>query len=264
MENGEIPRDRKAFEIGRVITDTFALMGNQAFIVFTVAAIVILPSRMFLISIPYLVTELKVTSMPSAVSISAIPAALIVIIMAIFGQGALIGAVLTHRRGGKPKLRETLFPALKRFPAIAAVAMLACLGECVGLLFLIVPGVIATLIWLVAGPTLIAERTSVVGAFRRSETLTDDLLGRIFLLLLVAGLGLVAYWFIAQFLGRLAFDTGSDALDYPFTPGPFLFSTLTKLLSTAFGLSLNCTLYAVLVEARGDGPMREHLTHIFE
>lgn len=258
------PQDRDTIRIGQILGDTFALMRDRPLVIFAVAAVTILPIRLLMIGIPILIRNMGITSANTAFWIGAIPGGIVGGVMIVFGHGAIVGAVLAHRRGDQPSLLATLVPALKRLPAIAALALLVFLGEIVGLVLLLVPGIMAMLVWSVVGPALIAERTSIFDAFRRSQALTENVLGRILLLLLVSALGIGLFTFAARLLSRLIFGTAWDNIDYPFVPAQFLYATVSKLLTTAFSLCLNGTLYAVLVEARGDGPMRDHLTAVFE
>ena len=117
--------------------------------------------------------------------------------------------------------------------------------------------------WAVLGPVLVAERTGIIATFRRSQELTRHTRWRIFLLMLVAGIGTNLFHWLLGRLGLFLFDSGSLELAYAMEPAPFLFETLILMLTHAFGLAMTCTLYIALIERHGDGAMAARLAEVF-
>ncbi|MBW8742982.1 MAG: hypothetical protein JF628_01295 [Sphingomonas sp.] len=253
--------DEKPFEIGRVLADTFALIGERSLTVLGIALIVTVPSQLLKAAMPLVVATWHITSDRTGFFTGAILVGIVAGLMSVFGQAALVRAALAQREGIRLGFLETLSPALARLPAILAVALLGMLATVIGLLFVVVPGVLVSMMLYVSGPVLIAEDTGVINALRRSRALTRNLLGSIFLLMLAAGLGNGAVALLGGWLGEIFFQT--DDLDYPFSVGPFLYSSLLDLLIAAFSTTLVCTLYAVLLERQG-GARQDHLHRIFE
>jgi hypothetical protein len=66
-----------------------------------------------------------------------------------------------------------------RWPQLLAVAAIVGAAVCFGLMLLVVPGVIAYLIWVFAAPAVVMERASASPALRRSVLLTRGHRGRI-------------------------------------------------------------------------------------
>jgi len=261
IDASDTAADEKPFEIGRVLADTFALIGERSLTVFGIALIVTVPSQLLKAAMPLVVATWHITDYRMGFFTGAILGGLVAGIMNVFGQGALVRAALAQREGTRLGFLETLSPALARLPALLAVALLSMLATMVGFLLLVVPGVLVTMMLYASGPVLIAEDTGVINALRRSRALTRNLLGSIFLLMLAAGLGNGAVALLGGWLGKIFFQTGD--LDYPFSLGPFLYSSLLDLLIAAFSTALVCTLYAVLLE-RQSGTRQDHLHRIFE
>jgi hypothetical protein len=242
-------------EIGRVFGDTFALIRRRPLTVFGIALIVIVPLRLLLFALPYATVDLQITYSLAYVWALGSAGLLLASMLAAFGQGALAGAAVGERGGTRIGFFASLRPALSRLPAILILALLQGLGIGAGLVLLLVPGIILATIWSVAVPAMVAEQTSIMRAFRRSQELTENLLGQIFLLFLAANVGTAAFVWAVNSLGRIVIQSES---------GNLLFSSLVELVRSAFNISLACCLYAKLVERRGDGPMREQLSRIFE
>jgi hypothetical protein len=111
---------------------------------------------------------------------------------------------------------------------LLGVSLLVALGEVVGLVLCIIPGVFLWGAWALAVPALVLERTTVSGAMRRSWRLATSSWWRVF------GIRLLA-WFVATVLtGLLTSVAGASSLRDAFntsgTTTPHL-STITIVLT---------------------------------
>ena len=257
MEHGSL-------EIGPVLGATFALMHDRAGMVFGIALLVTIPIRLWAWAAPIFAVWLHLTTYAPSFVFGAVPAALVSAVGYIFGEAALAVAALARSEGGRPGFLRTLAPAARQLPRIVALALLSLLGIAAGMVLLIIPGVILSTMWSLLGPVAGAEQTGIMDSFRRSRALTDNLLWQIFLLFLVTGLGTAGFSWATERIGQAILGVGKFGLDYPFAPGAFLFDSGIEWIRTAFNLALPCMLYVILVERRGEGPMRRRLSEIFE
>lgn len=178
-------------------------------------------------------------------------------------QGALIFATVQDMNGGRPRIGDCLATGLRSFLPLIGVSILFSLAVVLGFIFLVVPGLMILCAWCVAIPALVADRTSVTGAFGRSAELTRGNRWRIFGLLVVV-------WIIAVIIGAVvgavtggaSFGSGADAAAVLRSPvqigGNLVINTLTSAISST-GVAV---LYVELRRAReGLGP--QLLSEIF-
>ena len=259
---------RPPIEIGRVLGETFGLMRERAVAVFGLAFLVTIPPRLLLF---YLGTKGLLPSRSGFDASASANLGLVLIalscvdaIMAVLGQGALAGIALQRRDGAPSNLSAALVPAIRRLPLMIVVSLLYIVGFMLGFVLLIVPGLMLLTMWAVIGPVLVAERTGVFETFGRSQDLTRHTRRRIFLLLVVAGIGSGGFTWLVQKIGNLFLTHDAIAMAYATEPAPFLFVTLLSTLVHAFNLAMACALYIVLIDRHGDGPVTERLNRIFE
>lgn len=103
-------------------------------------------------------------------------------------QAAIIRSAIRDLRGEPAEIGSSLAEALKLLLRIMGIMILSAIVSLVGLLFLIVPGVIAYIVLLLSIPVLVEERRGVFGSMRRSAELAYGSWLRIFALLLLFGL----------------------------------------------------------------------------
>lgn len=183
--------------------------------------------------------------------------------MGVFGGGALTMAALGRREGRPSDLVGTLVPAIFRLSIIAPVGLIYTMGFLGGMALLLVPGLIVAATWPVLGPVIVAERTGIIATFRRSQELTRNTRWRIFLLMMIVGIGVSLFHWLLGRVGLFLFDSASPDPAYAVEPSAFLFETLILMLTNGFSLAKGCTLYIALIERHGDGPIIDRLAHIF-
>jgi uncharacterized membrane protein len=118
-------------------------------------------------------------------------------------QGSLVRATLAYARGERATFAECVGAALAVVLPLLGLVVLMVIGIWIGMIFLFVPGVMLFVMWSVASPALVAERTGVFEALGRSRELTRGARWKVFgieailvvgyyIFILVLGAGLIA------------------------------------------------------------------------
>jgi hypothetical protein len=256
-------------EIGRVISQTFGVIGRN-FVVFFVLSLVLsgIPTAIIGYVQAGMMGDAATTgTLSPGLIYSSIVGGLAAIITASILQGALVYGTVQDLNGARPNVGECLTTGLRAFLPLFVVSLLFGLAIGFGMILLIVPGIMIACAWCVAVPALVADRTTIGGAFRRAAELTRGNRWRIFGLflailgiLLVLGLvvGLVSAAVIVPFV--LA---GAAPETLAAHPAMILVNAVSTALSSLLGSAGIAVLYVELRKAReGVGP--EWLSRIFE
>ena len=123
--------------------------------------------------------------------------AVFAMVIAALVQGALTRAVVSANEGRRASFGECLATGLHVFLPLIGLSILFSIGVGIGFVLLFVPGIILLLMWAVAVPALVVERTGVFGAFGRSAELTKGSRWKILGLFLVL---LGGYWLLSILL----------------------------------------------------------------
>ena len=108
----------------------------------------------------------------------------VALLCGIWLQAGLAFGVVRHLRGGNPGHLETFAKSLRMLFSAVLVAAVVAIATGIGLLLLVVPGVIVALVWWVALPAAVVERSGF-RALGRSSQLTDGFKAQIFGLALI-------------------------------------------------------------------------------
>ncbi len=246
-------------DIGRVIGGTFGVIGRH-FPTYAVLSLILAGGPLLLISLiqgqavhgDVLDREIFFDLDPLQAFWAAFGGLAAIVFGAIL-QGALIYATVQDMNGQRPSVHESLATGLREFMPLIGVSILLGIAIVVGMCFLIVPGVILGLMWCVAVPCLIAENTSVTGAFDRSADLTRGNRWRIFGLVVITWL---AFTVVGSIFGAMNFAPRPfhrdpfdylDLLDSPvFIIGNLILKTATAMVAST-GIAV---LYVELRKAR--------------
>ena len=187
------------FEIGRVFSNTFEVIGRNIGLCVGLAALFAgLPSLIIrLLTQPQIDTMLHqdpaTVADPSAMfrnSYITIIAGLISFVCALLLQSALVRATIEDLNGKRPSFGDCIQIALRFLLPTLAVGLLVGIGAGLAAIALIVPGVILWLGWSMAVPVLIQERQGVFGSMSRSRVLTKgsrwSLFGLFLILIIIA------------------------------------------------------------------------------
>lgn len=252
-------------EIGRVISQTFGVIGRN-FVTFFLVAFVLsgLPTAIIgLVQASIIEDTATAGGFNSATVFYSVIGGLGAVITASILQGALVFGTVQDLNGMRPRIGECLATGLRAFLPLLAVSILFTLAVAGGSLLLIVPGIMIACAWCVVVPALVADRTTIGGAFGRSAELTRGNRWRIFgLFLLIMLIFMILAMIVGVFamIPMMADSVDPDALLT--SPAMIVINTVSNTLSSMLGSAGAAVLYVELRRAReGAGP--QWLSEIF-
>jgi len=235
-------------EIGRVIRQTFGVLGRNFGPLFLMA--------LLLVGVPALIQNLGNPGVLGPILPKGVPLLILVgLLLFLAGYyvlvGALTSATVADLNGRKLDLGECLRVGVRRFWPLLGLTIVTGLAVAVGLFLLIVPGLWLMTVWAVVGPVKVVEDVPFGQTFGRSLALTEGNRGRVTGLLLLYGVFLVL-------LSAL-----STALDIAGGVFAAVVTALVQTLNALVAASLTAVLYFELRRVReGVGP--ESLASVFD
>jgi hypothetical protein len=179
-------------------------------------------------------------------------------------QGALIYATVQDLNGAKPSVSESLATGLRNFLPLIAVTFLFVLAFAFSLILLIVPAIMLACAWCVAAPSVVADRTGILGAFGRSAELTRGhrwsifgLFVLLFVILLVLGTVFNALTGVSGF----ARDPAA-IVDKMSSPLFVILAVVRQTISAVVGSTVVAVLYVELRRVR-EGASPQWLAEVF-
>jgi hypothetical protein len=151
-------------------------------------------------------------------------------------------AVVMIGNSQEPNLSDVIGRSLRVLPTVAAAEIIAAIGEAVGYVLFIIPGVILTLRWAVVAQVAAIEETDWPTALRRSGQLARRNYLRILGLIIVVGLVDAALTGI----GATIAGTGHSAV-------PVIVGIVIVVLTRTFGALVTAMLYFDLRAREGAG-----------
>lgn len=259
IASGIEPGSNSGFMIGDVLGRTFSILGRN-FVPFTVlSAIATLPQLLFLLSAPAGGAYFTRTGNGAMVGTTLLPLA-VGFVLRLLTQAIIVHAAFQDMRGRPVSVGESLRVAFSRLLPILGVIIVVGLGVFAASIALIVPGIILALMWYLALPACVVERTGVADSLSRSAALTKGhrwkLLG-LLLLVLIGGIivGGVIGGVIGGILGATGAGVGHVALS--------LIQYVTQALIAVFNAILVIVLYRDLRVAK-EGIGTEQIAAIFD
>jgi len=264
MASSAVVVEDRRMSIARVFGRAFSTIGSNPVTMFSIAFLFSgLPGAMIaygaeLVQMPML-EELGGGAMVAIM----IGTLLLTMVFGTITQGALVRATIAYSEGRRASFGESVMAGLVVVLPLIALGILLVLGVGLGLLLLTVPGVMLYIIWSVASPALVAERSGVFAAFGRSRFLTRGARWKIFALQLVI---IIFYWLASAALGvTFVAIYGIDGMVTLGQSQPLWYLALNAVLQTVIA-AVWCTLQTSLyVELRDwkEGPDSEALADIF-
>lgn len=188
---------KRRFDLGRVIERTFGAIGSNGLPLLLMALIFVGVPQAALVWGQTQFSGSSSDLMTTGVIVWMI-SLVVSMICGVIMQGVVTHVVVADLQGRKASLGESLNVALRSFWPLLGVGIVAGLAMVLGLVLLVVPGILIFLIWLLAGPVVVAERAGVGRALQRSRDLTRN--HRWWLLLLTV-VYLVISWVIGIMIG---------------------------------------------------------------
>lgn len=195
------PAAGRSLDVGRVLQRTFASI-SQNWAVFLGGAVV-------LVGLPGLVSAWGQNSALSGDPMSALGASFFGGVFTLIGtyilQGMVVHATVSGFNGRRIDFGEALGTGAQFFLPLLGLAILSTIAITLGYLLLIVPGVILTVLWLVAAPALVVERKGIFASLQRSRDLTRGSRWPIFGVVVIY---IVVWVLIGAVVGGLTLATG--------------------------------------------------------
>lgn len=167
-------------DIGRVLQGTFSVISRNFVTFLALSAIFAgLPSVIASVSVSQMMGPAGQFTNFSALP-SLIPTWLVAIVANSVLQGALVHATVADMNGRPVSVPDCLATGLRHFLPLIGIGILYALGVGLGCVLLLVPGLIAAVVWCLAVPSEVVERTTVFSSFQRSRDLTRGNRWRIF------------------------------------------------------------------------------------
>jgi hypothetical protein len=266
----------RSFEIGRVINRTFGVIGRNL-VVFLSLAVILggLPNFLFTWA------QLKLTGAAAIAASSLAPQVIalwvggifVVLVGSLVLQASIVYATVADLKGQRASVGETLVAGLRNCLPLLLLGILTWLGLTLGFVLLIVPGIILAVVWSVAIPAKVAERTGVLQAFTRSRDLTRGRRWPIFGLFLIY---IILMWIIQMVIVgvglsiagalhgplNMANDGGAGFLGV-FQKSTLITSPISATLMAMFSATGMTALYYELRASR-EGVGAEALAAVFE
>lgn len=219
------------FDLGRVIQRTFGSIRQNA-AVFIGAAVV-------LVGLPSALQAYGQTDMITSQSASSLAFMGIGFVLYLVGlfmlQGMVVKAAVNGFGGKATSFGDAFNVGIQMFLPLLGLAIVAGLATGFAYLLLIVPGIILSVIWSVAAPSVVVEKRGVFEALQRSRDLTRGYRWQVFGLLVIY---VILSWIIGLAIGGVAvatggtFSGGSTSLVVNLITGP-LVNVLSGVIASA-------------------------------
>lgn len=214
------------FDFGRVVGQTFGLIGRN-FVLFLIMALIFVGAPQFGI----LYYQALAMQDPSQAMLIMLGGTLVNLVATYILQGALTRAAVDDLSGKGVSFGAAIGDGLRYFFPLFVMALLAGIGMMLGFLLLIVPGLILAVRWILAAPIVVIERVGPTNSLGRSAELTEKHRWAIFGLIL---LYLVFAYAVQIILGvALAAGGGGSAMDLLLMEGTGLVFALITAAVTA-------------------------------
>jgi uncharacterized membrane protein len=181
-----------------------------------------------------------------------------------FVQGCLVRATLAYTRGERATFAESAGASVAVLLPLIALAIVIGISVIFGLMFIFVPGVILYVMWSVASPALVAERTGVFGALGRSRFLTKGARWKVFGIELIL---VIAYYIFLATLGAVTLSVTGANLTSAIASSNFLVGwiVVSVIASTIINTVWSTVQTSLYVELRNwkEGLPEESLAEIF-
>ncbi|MGD0865099.1 MAG: hypothetical protein ABSA49_06045 [Rhizomicrobium sp.] len=254
----------RSFDIGSVLSNTFAVIGHNFITFAVIAAIAGIPGFAF----SWLTTGMTPFGRAQFVAPPGMPPTTYVVILFAGGllgfvfscvlQAALIHGTVADLNGRRASFADCVATGLKAFLPLAAIAILAGMGMGIGMILLVVPGIILMVAWSVAIPVRVIERKPIFEVFGRSWQLTSGYRWPILGLFIIVGIGSAVLQFaLLPLQGIMASSTVGGSVVF------LAAATIVGILVSMFGATMAGVMYYELRSAKeGIGP--EALAAVFD
>jgi hypothetical protein len=152
------------FRIGRVFSRTTAVLSRNFPTFFAVATAAALPN--------VLVSQSGLEKMGTTGAALMVAAVILAMMLGVFCKAIIFHGAFQDLRGAPVKLGPALRAAASRIMPLIGLTICATLGVFIGVVLLIVPGIILSVMWFVAAPVCVVERKGPLASLGRSAEIT--------------------------------------------------------------------------------------------
>ncbi len=259
--NYELPALDERFDIGRVVSRAFAVLGRKAALFI---GLTLLISGLPNLLLSALVASQMANADPNNLNPAQMGSFWLTLIVG-FITYYIASAALTHAsvlevNGQKPGFAAALKTGVRHLLPLLGMGVLAGIGLMVGFLLLLIPGIILGIMWSVAVPAMVAENLGIMASLSRSRDLTRGSRWRLFALLAVGVLLLSVPTFVLAFATGLFADAAAGI-----TPGITPASIVQMLAGSVVNALFIALIASAYIELRAirDGTSSEALAGIF-
>jgi hypothetical protein len=163
------------------------------------------------------------------------PTEILIVAANAFMLGASTYAVIEVQRTGKVRAGDCFRWAVRKLPKLFLVNLIYMAGVMIGWIFIIVPGVIISLMYGLAVPAAAAENRGVIESFQRSRQLTDGYKGLLFITNFLWGLAVfLGVWLVKRSFVYSGTQFTASAVVLQTLAGQMLYSTSNVLTVFVF------------------------------
>lgn len=206
----DVPRAATArhgqFDLGRVMERTFTIIGKNAAVFFGASALLVgIPSALAAYGQTYAMTD------GAAMAFLYIVIGTVLYVVGLYVlQGMVVKAAVNSFNGQTTSFGDAFNVGIQKFFPLLGLGFVAGAGIGLGYILLIVPGVILSVMWSVAAPTVVAEKRGVFESLQRSRDLTRGYRWHVFGLLVIY---LILSWIVGIAVGGLSVAFGGGFLN---------------------------------------------------
>jgi uncharacterized membrane protein len=185
-----------AISIGGVFSRTFAALGANLVTFLVISFLILLPLFLF-----NLLAGGGMAANPLVAGPSYYIGLVLSMVLTYTAMGAMVYGTVAYLSGQKAGLGECLGRGLSVVLPVIVIAILITLMGAIGMLLLIVPGIIVFVVTAAAVPAAVVEKPGIWGSIKRSAELTKGNRWRVFALLVIFYVALMAIGWGLQFAG---------------------------------------------------------------
>lgn len=160
--------------VGQVLNRAFTLFSGDFAKFFLLTALAWLPYLVIMLAAGSTASTTRMTMVAPTLGGTAVFGMLVWMALNILGQAVVLYGSVQKMRGQSFAIGESLRHGLARFFPILGMFLCLGIGVTFGLVLLIIPGVILSLMWFVALPVCVVERLGPIESLKRSAYLTKS------------------------------------------------------------------------------------------
>jgi hypothetical protein len=243
-----------ALDIGRVIQETFQVLGRHlvTFLILALILVGIPRAVVGVVQAAALQNALTTMTFGGPALYWGILGGLVSVVTGAILQASIISGAAGDLNGRTVSVAESLRVGLRAFLPLIGLSIVVGVAVWIGLILLIVPGVLLALAWCVAVPVYVVEQPGVFASVERSANLTRGNRLRIFGLFCVV---VVAAIIIAVVIGIVGGVLGAVSGGFFVYVNAAIVSPVISALVAAVGATASAVLYVELRRVReGAGP----------